>query len=259
MENRTTIGLIDSGVGGITVLADCMRKLPSADYLFYADSDHVPYGTKTKEEVTAYTVQAVRYLAGLGAEAVVVACNTATSMAIRYLRDTFSFPIVGMEPAVKPAAEDHPDGKILVCATPLTIGGEKLHTLILRSFHGTAAPDLLALPELVNMAEAERFDEESVFSALAAAAGEGNGYEAVVLGCTHFLYFRDSFRRYFPGAELIDGNEGTVNRLADLIRIAPAEGKGKVRFFTSGREALPGSPEEARYLRFLARASALAE
>ena len=254
MNKRTTIGFLDSGAGGITVLASALRRLPDADYLFYADTDHVPYGVRTPEEVTAYSMEAVRFLTEQGAEAAVVACNTATSMAIRQLRQSFSIPIVGMEPAVKPAAAEHPAGKILVCATPLTIGGEKLHTLIDRSFIRMPKPDLVPLPALVELAEAECFDWEPTRAALAEAVGEGKAYDAVVLGCTHFLYFRDSFRRFFPGADIIDGNEGTVRRLLDLIDAKPTGAPPTVRYFESGRAAEAGSERELRYKRFLDRA-----
>ena len=257
MNDRRTIGFLDSGAGGITVLSAAIRKLPPADYLFYADTDHVPYGIRTPEEVAEYTMEAVRFLTDRGAEAVVVACNTATSMAIRTLRGAFSLPIVGMEPAVKPAAVTHPYGRILVCATPLTIGGEKLHTLIDRNFRDMPKPDLVPLPALVELAEEERFDEASVRGAIDQAVGAARSYDAVVLGCTHFIYFRDSFRRLFPGADIIDGNEGTVNRLADLVPFPHTEGAPSVRFFESGRDVSEGSEREARYLRFLRRASEL--
>ena len=257
MNRRTTIGFFDSGAGGITVLAEALRRLPDADYLFYADTDHVPYGVRTPEEVADYSMEAVRFLTEQGAEAAVVACNTATSMAIRQLRDSFSIPIVGMEPAVKPAAAEHPSGRILVCATPLTIGGEKLHTLIDRSFIHMPRPDLVPLPAMVELAEAERFDWASTRAVLTEAVGEGKTYDAVVLGCTHFLYFRDSFRRFFPGADIIDGNEGTVRRLLDLIDVRSTGNPPSVRYFESGREAEPGSEREQRYIRFLDRASSM--
>jgi len=257
LNDRRTIGFLDSGAGGITVLAAAIRKLPAADYLFYADTDHVPYGIRTPEEVASYTMDAVRFLTGRGAEAVVVACNTATSMAIRSLREAFALPIVGMEPAVKPAAVTHPYGRILVCATPLTIGGEKLHTLIDRNFRDMPKPDLVPLPELVELAEEERFDWDSFSPALDRVIGADKSYDAVVLGCTHFVYFRDSFQRRFPGADIIDGNEGTVNRLADLVPFPNCGGASTIRFFESGREVTVGSGREKRCLRFLERASSL--
>ena len=124
------------------------EEIKNADYIYYADTDHVPYGKKNPEEVVRYSEAAVGCLVEQGADIVVVACNTATSMAIETLRKTFSVPIIGMEPAVKPASVKHHGEKILVCATPLTIAGEKLHHLIDENYAGCAYPTLAALPEL---------------------------------------------------------------------------------------------------------------
>ena len=251
MKRRKTIGFFDSGIGGLTVLSEALRRVPGAELLFYADTDHVPYGTKTKEEIVRYAEDAVEALCERGAEAVVVACNTATSMAIGRLRERFSIPIVGMEPAVKPAALTHPGERVLVCATPLTIRGEKLHTLIDRSFREGIRPTLAALPELVTLAEAERFDLDSVRSCLDAAVDLREPYAAVVLGCTHFTYFRDSFRTLFPGADILDGNAGTVNRLVNLIG-GEIPGDGRITYLESGRPVAE-TDKLARFERYLAR------
>ena len=191
MEHTKTIGFFDSGIGGLTVLSEALCRIPGADILFYADTDHVPYGTKTREQIVRYAEDAVSSLCERGAEAVVVACNTATSMAISTLRERFPIPIIGMEPAVKPAAAIHPDEKILVCATPVTIRGEKLHMLIDRSFHEGIRPTLAALPGLVELAETERFDLPSVREYLDTVIDRRVPYAAVVLGCTP---------RFLPGA-----------------------------------------------------------
>ena len=251
MEHTKTIGFFDSGIGGLTVLSEALCRIPGADILFYADTDHVPYGTKTREQIIRYAEDAVSSLCERGAEAVVVACNTATSMAISTLRERFPIPIIGMEPAVKPAAAIHPDEKILVCATPVTIRGEKLHTLIDRSFHEGVRPALAALPGLVELAEAERFDLPSVRDYLDTVIDRRVPYAAVVLGCTHFTYFRDSFRVLFPEADILDGNAGTVNRLVDLIG-GEIPGDGRITFLESGR--LVTEPEKlARFGRYLDR------
>ncbi|MBR4204532.1 MAG: glutamate racemase [Clostridia bacterium] len=255
---RTTVGFFDSGAGGLTVLAEARRAMPGAAYLFYADTDHVPYGTKTREEVLRYARRAVSFLMERGAEAIVVACNTATSMAIDDLRAEFPLPIVGMEPAVKPAARVYPGSEILICATPLTIAGKKLHTLIDRSFPDGETPTLAALPGLVAMAEEERFDPDEASAYLEAAIPRHEGYAAVVLGCTHFGYFRDSFRRVFGNVDIIDGNRGTVRRLISLLGGTRGDGEGSVTIFESGRQVCdPG--RLARYARLLARAQRAAE
>ena len=99
------IAIFDSGIGGITVLAEALKQLPQEDYVYYADTLHVPYGEKTKQQVRNYIFKAVDFLAGTGIKALVVACNTATSIAVNDLRQRHSFPVIGMEPAVKPAVQ----------------------------------------------------------------------------------------------------------------------------------------------------------
>ncbi|MBQ4591183.1 MAG: glutamate racemase [Clostridia bacterium] len=237
--SRTKIGFFDSGIGGISVLSHARRRLPGADYLYYADTDHVPYGTKSRGEIIRYSDEAVGFLAEQGADAVVVACNTATSMAIGYLREKYPFPIVGMEPAVKPAAAAHQGEKILVCATPVTIAGEKLHTLIEHNYASDDLPDLIGLPGLVTFAEQEIFDRGDVCKYLASVIDKERNYSAVVLGCTHFGYFSDSFRELLGDIDLIDGTKGTVNRLISVLESEhiplPADEEGCMTFYQTGR------------------------
>ena len=121
------IGIFDSGIGGLSVLHQAMIIMPEADYIFYADVDNVPYGEKTKEEV-----RKLGFLVDKGCQAIVLACNTATSAAISYLREKYKLPIIGIEPAVKPAVEHiHESGKrVMVVSTPVTAKGEKLKKLV---------------------------------------------------------------------------------------------------------------------------------
>ncbi len=232
MRTRT-IGIFDSGIGGLSVLAWARHVMPDVDFLYYADTEHVPYGTTRREEIVRYSLDAAGFLVKKGAEAILVACNTATSMAVDTLRATLDCPVVGMEPAVKPAVATHPGERVLVCATPATIGGEKLRELLLRS--GAAAEvDLVALPELVVYAENGIFDP-AVVSAYIRSRVPRSDYSACVLGCTHFPYFKDSFRLAFPRAELVDGTEGTVRRLCHVLSYTPGEGaEGRVRYYRTG-------------------------
>lgn len=233
------IGFFDSGIGGISVLSYAHRRLPGADYIYYADTDHVPYGTKSPEAILRYSDTAVGFLAEQGVSAVVVACNTATSMAINVLREKYPFPIVGMEPAVKPAAAAHPGTDILVCATPVTIAGEKLHNLIDNHCPSDDRPDLAGLPGLVTFAENGIFDRDTVCEYLATVIDPAKNYSAVVLGCTHFGYFRDSFRALLGDVDLIDGTKGTVNRLLSVLEsenvVLPTDGEGSIAFYQTGR------------------------
>ncbi len=230
-----TIGIFDSGIGGLSVLAHAREIMPDVDFIYYADTDHVPYGTKKRDEIIRYSTAAADFLVKNGAEAVLVACNTATSMAVEVLRDTFSCPVVGMEPAVKPAVTLHPHERILVCATPVTIRGRKLHDLLQKNAEQDTTVDLAALPELVTYAEKGFFDPAAVSEYIKSQITRTD-YTACVLGCTHFSYFRDSMRLALPQAELIDGTAGTLSRLCHVTDYVPTEGKGSVRYYRTGIE-----------------------
>jgi glutamate racemase len=155
--NTDKIGFMDSGFGGITVLSEALRQLPRENFIYYADIEHVPYGTKEKEEVKKYVFEAVNFLIGKGIKALVVACNTATSIAVRELRSMYDFPIVGMEPAVKPAVENGNGKRVLVLATALTLREEKFHNLVQRVDQEHVV-DYLPFPEMVELAENMVFD-----------------------------------------------------------------------------------------------------
>ncbi len=129
------IALFDSGYGGLTVLSHARRVLPSEEFIFYADRDHVPYGTKSVPVVRGFVRTAFRFLIEQQrADAVVVACNTATSVAVNEMRRLYDVPIIGMEPAVKKALTHDAEHRVLVTATPITVHGEKLnlHRIVLR-------------------------------------------------------------------------------------------------------------------------------
>ena len=242
------IGFFDSGIGGISVLTEAVSRIPDQEWLFDADTDHVPYGEKTTAEIAHYTTENARFLLSEGAEAIVVACNTATAAGIRLLREMTQVPVIGMEPAVKPAVElTDASGKkkrILVTATPVTLREAKLKDLI-----GRVDPehrvDLLPLPGLVTLAEREAFDSQEARSYLTEALTDvsADDYAALVLGCTHFVYFKPLFREILgPEVRLIDGNIGTVRRLADVCGLpilkdpeAAGQEKPKITWYQSGR------------------------
>ena len=213
------IGIFDSGIGGLSVLNEARHRLPEQEFIFYADTEHVPYGTKTPEEIIGYAIGITDFLVEQGAEAIVVACNTATSVAIKELRSRYDIPILGMEPAVNPAVEVTEGKRIMVIATPVTIREDKLKDLLHR-VDGDHRVDLLAMPRLVEFAEREEFESEEVDEYLRQqfAAFDKSEYCALVLGCTHFNYFKPAYRRYFgEDTLLVDGNKGTVKHLAEVL------------------------------------------
>lgn len=209
------IGVFDSGLGGLSVLNEAIKKLPNEQFLYYADRRNVPYGLKTKEQILSYTTHAFKFMQEKDVKAVVVACNTATSAAINELREEFAIPIIGMEPAVKKAADIFKNSRTIVIATPVTVKGKKLKDLIAR-FDNKSLIDLVALPKLVEFAENEEFYSQRVRAYLKSELLKFDlaNYSSLVLGCTHFNYFKDTLREILPpNIKFIDGNEGTVNKL----------------------------------------------
>ena len=234
------IGIFDSGIGGMTVLHQALKSLPKENYIFYADTDNVPYGTKTREQVVGFVDVVMKFMIEHDCKAVVIACNTATAAAAAIMREKYNIPIIGIEPAVKPAVEKSKGKRVIVAATPLTVREEKLKNLVAR-VDDAHLVDLVALPKLVYFAEHREFSTDVVCSYL---KEEFSGYELdkygeLVLGCTHLNHFKDSFRKIMPdNVQIIDGSQGTVNQLKRILekRNQLEENAGEVRYFASGRE-----------------------
>ena len=226
------IGIFDSGMGGLSVLHQAMHKLPEEEYVFYADTDHVPYGLKTKEQILLFSEEITKFLIEENVDCVLIACNTASACAASVLREEYRLPIIAMEPAVKPALHTGKN-RILVTATPVTLREEKLKNLIARE-GGADRIDLLPLPELVTFAEREEFSSDAVLSYLREAlrGHEVAEYSAAVLGCTHFNYFKPAFREILGGDVcLIDGNEGTIRHTAEVLGLETVQDSGvKISF-----------------------------
>ncbi len=234
------IGFFDSGIGGVTVLHDALKILPNEDYIYYADTLHVPYGPKPKDEVKNHIFNAVEFIIQQQVKAIVIACNTATSVSIEDLRSKYNIPIIGMEPAVKPAVEKNinVNKRILVTATALTLKEEKLQNLITR-LDNEHIVDLLPLPGLVQFSERFEFSEQIVLPYLQKQLFnyDLNKYGTIVLGCTHFLFYKDMFRKLLPAAtNIIDGNIGTVKNLKRTLEEMKSlnEGNGNIIFYNSG-------------------------
>lgn len=243
------IAFFDSGIGGLTVLNEAMKVLPHESFVYYADSDNVPYGIKSKNEVSDLVHNAVQFLAQFDLKALVVACNTATSVVINELRSKYKFPIVGMEPAVKPAAHNFKKG-ILVCATDRTLKEEKLNNLI-TELNAEDRVEKLSLQHLVDFAENFDFFNPSLENYILNQFKSINwdNFDSLVLGCTHFLYFEDILKAVLPKhVSLINGNRGTVLRLQSLI-VENDSLLDSNHYFVSGIEK--NSLYFDHYLRFL--------
>lgn len=238
MPNRfSPIGVFDSGVGGISVLGELARTLPHEDFLYYGDNLHAPYGTKPESEVLGYVRSVMDHLMAQDVKAVVIACNTATSVAAAALRAELSLPIIGMEPALKPASEQRRGGQILVLATPMTLRLPKFQALYARYGEG-AVP--LPCPGLMELVETQAFDQARRYLQEHFLAYDMSRVDAVVLGCTHYVFLRPILQEILPPHVLIlDGNAGTARQLARVLgqRDLLNNRGGSICLETSGNEA----------------------
>jgi len=240
------IGIFDSGIGGVTVLKNAVDVYPYAHYIYFADTDNVPYGTKKKKKIKSLVTEAAEFLVEeLKVDLLVIACNTATSVCIKDLRSRFSVPIIGMEPAVKPAAiatrKKNNQNRILVSATRTTLKQKKLKSLI-NNLNASDKVDLLSLQKLVKFAEKNDFDSKKVVNYLERKFSKFdlNQCGALVLGCTHFIYYKELIRSILPShIELIDGNQGTVNRMLYFIKEKKLRKNKKLKlsYYVSKRKA----------------------
>ena len=234
------IGFFDSGIGGLTVLREAIRQYPHAQYYYYADTAHVPYGKRSETKIKELVSASVDFLVNLEVDMIVLACNTATSVAVRDLRKKIDIPIVGMEPAVKPATELRSVKKkrIVVAATPTTLSAAKLDTLI-TDLEAKDRIDLLSLQKLVVFAEQSKFDTNVVRNYLSRKLSfiSSKKYGSIVLGCTHFIYYKKLIAELLPSAvTIIDGNAGTVSRMLDLLPQPIPTIKLEVHYYESGEE-----------------------
>ena len=206
------IGVFDSGVGGISVLRQLKRILPNERFLYYGDSANAPYGRRTTAQVQELTLAAAEKMMAYGLKALVIACNTATSAAIRTLREKYpDMIIVGIEPALKPAVDQFPGGHIGVMATEVTLREEKFNSLLQR-YGQSASITKIPAPGLVELVEAGKADTEDADAFLAGILKPYIGkLDALVLGCTHYPLAAAAIRRVLgPRIVLLDGGEGTA-------------------------------------------------
>lgn len=223
--NKTDLplGFIDSGLGGLSVLKEALKVMPCEDYIYYGDSANAPYGTKPQEEIRRLTFDVVDKLLAMGIKGLAVACNTATGAAVRALRETYpELPIVGIEPAIKPAAEKSRGGRIVVMATPLTIAQEKYHRLVERVGGGH---EIVSVPcaGLMEFVEEGNWDHEQLMAYFAETLGPHitENTESVVLGCTHYPFLKKDLRDFLgrDDIELIDGSYGTAMELRRRLSV----------------------------------------
>jgi len=211
------IGFFDSGVGGVSVLHEAVKLLPNEHFLFYGDNLHAPYGPRPLEEIRALSAAGIDVLLARGVKAIVIACNTATSAYAETVRAAHpELPIVGMEPALKPAHFARHGGKVIVLATAATLRLEKFERLM--RLYGDDVITVVGqgLVELVESGRAHSPEATSLIKALLSPYRDMQ-IDAIVLGCTHYPFLRDAIQDFFPYAGIFDGLNGTAMRLKSLL------------------------------------------
>ncbi|MCT4585795.1 MAG: glutamate racemase [Peptostreptococcaceae bacterium] len=219
MNKDDFIGVFDSGAGGISLLKEALKILPNENYIYYGDSKNAPYGIKTKDEVENLTIKICEKLIKKNCKAIVIACNTATSAGAKKARTIFNIPILGVEPALKPAVENTENGKIIVLATDMTLKEEKFKNLY-NIYKEDREIIKIPAPKFVSMIEQKHLDDvyaKNIIDFYLKKYKDDN-ISAVVLGCTHFIFLKDILFNYFKSKPLIvDGNLGTVNNLKRIL------------------------------------------
>lgn len=240
MNEFAPIGVFDSGVGGLSVLRDIRAALPHEQLIYVADSGHVPYGNKTPDYIRDRSATLTRFLLDRGAKAIVIACNTATAAAAASLRSTFAVPIVGMEPAVKPAAAATKNGVIGVLATVGTLRSARYAALLDRFGDGIEVVTQ-PCPGLADQIEAGDLDGPTTRAMIErfAAPLVARRADAIVLGCTHYPFVRPLITDVVgPDVALIDTGAAVARRLTHLLAehhlLNNDAAPGAASFWTSG-------------------------
>jgi len=239
--NNAPVGVFDSGVGGLSVLREIQTHLPDEKLLYVADSAHVPYGEKSQDYIRARSRSIADFLLGQGVKALVLACNTATAAAVAELRERHpGLPIVGMEPAVKPAVAATRNGVIGVLATSGTLASAKFAALLDRFSHDVKVITQ-PCPGLMECVERGDLQGPQVRALLAGylAPLRAAGCDTVILGCTHYPFLRPLLSELLPGVRLVDTGEAVARQLQRLLAEADllATGPGSARFYSSAEPA----------------------
>jgi glutamate racemase len=235
------IGVLDSGVGGLSVLRHLRAELPAEHFLYFADQANIPYGPRPAEEVVGFTAAITRFMLARGAKLIVVACNTATTAALDQLRARFpDMPFVGMEPAVKPAAAQTRSGVVGVLATPGTFNSHRYASLMARYASGIRVYEDPCVG-LVQLIEAGALTGEATAGVLRRAVAPmlAAGADTLVLGCTHYPFVQPLLQSIAgDGVTIIDPAPAvarqTRNVLQQRARLAPDTQIGAVRCYTTG-------------------------
>lgn len=234
---KDCIGIMDSGVGGISVLRKAVELLPNENFIYFGDNKNAPYGSKSTEEIRRLAAQAIDRLLRQDVKAIVIACNTVTSAYAAILRAQVSIPVIGMEPAVKPASLARSGGVVLALATRATLSLDKFNRLMDVYGEGVIPLEGKGLVELVEAGKADSSETRAALADLFAPYLTSQ-VDGIVLGCTHYPFLRRQIEHFFPNAQIFDGREGTVrqlhHRLEEAQLLTNQKTAGKIHLETSG-------------------------
>jgi glutamate racemase len=235
------VGVFDSGVGGLSVLRALRQALPHEHFIYVADTAYAPYGERSAAEITARTQALAASLVAHGAKALVVACNTATVVAVEHLRQRFTLPIVAIEPAIKPAVALSRSGVVGVLATAATVASTSVQRLC-REWAGQATVHLVACPGWVEQVERGELHTEHTRALVATQVQPllGKGADTLVMGCTHFPFLRAAIETVAgSNVHLVDPAPAVAQQLLRRLAAAGIQRTvgpvGATAFFTTGQ------------------------
>jgi glutamate racemase len=240
VSSTRAVGVFDSGVGGLSVLREIRRELPAEDLVYAADSAHAPYGDRDAAFIVERSIAVLEFLVTQQVKAVVVACNTATGVAVEELRARFAFPIVAIEPAVKPAAARTRSGVVGVLATTQTLSSPRFSRLV--DAHAAGVQVLVQpAPGLVERIEAGEFGSGATRALVRQYVQPliDKGADTIVLGCTHYPFLGALIEEIAgPGVAVIDPAVAVARELRRRLQagglLAPETRTGNERFWTTG-------------------------
>ncbi|NTW04919.1 MAG: glutamate racemase [Peptococcaceae bacterium] len=240
MPDPRPIGFFDSGVGGLSVLKESRLILPNEDFIYYADSAHCPYGIKTSEEIIERSIKICDFLLNQGCKIIVVACNTSSVAGLEVYRNKYSIPIIGMEPAIKPAANASKNRRIGVLATSITLNGNRFSSLVekFQSDSELYTQPCPGLVELVEMGEPDSYETIELLEKYLTPLMELE-IDTLVLGCTHYPFLKKAIVNILgENVNIIDTGHAVakqINRILSINNLKNSKSTpGKESFFTSG-------------------------
>lgn len=236
MFDPKPIGIFDSGLGGLAVLKEIRQQLPDEDLIFFADQGRLPYGPRPTSEIRLFAEQITRFLLARNVKAIVVACNTASAAALAHLRKTFpDIPFVGMEPAVKPAAEQTQNRVVGVIATQSTCQSEIFESVVER-FAKNVRVLSRACPGLVTQVEAGEFESAATFQLLHEYLDPmlAEGIDSLVLACTHFTFLTPAIQQVASGVRIIDPAPAVARQVGRVVGHHGPNPSAAIEAYTTG-------------------------